>query len=130
MTRLSSPPAFYQLFQKYPESVTAMSCAVLIILGGFCLHFGWVSVALLILPIAYVVGGYESTKEGLTTLFNEHQFDVDLLMMVAALGAAFLGLWQQEYHLIIDGAILILIFAISGALESFAMQRTERNIRQ
>ncbi|MEL7034192.1 MAG: heavy metal translocating P-type ATPase [Cyanobacteria bacterium J06592_8] len=130
MTRLSSPPDFYQLFQKYPESVTAVSCAVLVILGGFCLHLGWVSVALLILPIAYVVGGYESTKEGLTTLFVEHQFDVDLLMMVAALGAAFLGLWQQDYHLIIDGAILILIFAISGALESFAMQRTERNIRQ
>lgn len=32
-------------------------------------------------------------------------------------------------QLIVDGAVLILIFAISGALEGYAMQRTERNIR-
>ncbi len=50
-------------------------------------------------------------------------------MIVAALGAATLGLWQQEYYLLVDGAVLILIFAISGALEGIAMHRTERNIR-
>jgi Cd2+/Zn2+-exporting ATPase len=85
--------------------------------------------ALFILSAAYVIGGYESAREGLTTLFQEKELDVDLLMIVAALGAAGLGLWQREYHLIIDGAILILIFAISGALESYAMRRTERSIR-
>jgi Cd2+/Zn2+-exporting ATPase len=86
-------------------------------------------VAVLILPAAYVIGGYSSTREGLTTLFQERELDVDLLMIVAALGAAGLGLWRQEYHLIVDGAVLILIFAISGALEGYAMQRTERSIR-
>jgi Cd2+/Zn2+-exporting ATPase len=50
-------------------------------------------------------------------------------MIVAALGAAFLGLWRREYYLIVDGAVLILIFSISGALEGYAMQRTERSIR-
>jgi Cd2+/Zn2+-exporting ATPase len=40
-----------------------------------------------------------------------------------------LGLWRREYYLIVDGAVLILIFAISGALEGYAMQRTERDIR-
>jgi len=55
--------------------------------------------------------------------------DVDLLMIVAALGAAGLGLWRREYYLIVDGAVLILIFAFSGALEGYAMQRTERGIR-
>lgn len=78
---------------------------------------------------AYVIGGYESAKEGLTTLFEEKELDVDLLMIVAALGAATLGLWRREYNLIIDGAILILIFAISGALEGYAMRHTERSIR-
>ena len=77
----------------------------------------------------YVIGGYESAREGLTTLWQEHELDVDLLMIVAAVGAAILGLWQQQYYLLVDGAILILIFAFSGALESVAMHRTERNIR-
>lgn len=130
MTRLLSTPNFSQLLHKYPEAFAAASCAILVFLGWLFLNLGWVGIALFLLPAAYVIGGYESTKEGLTTLFEEHQLDVDLLMMVAALGAASLGLWQRDYTLIIDGAILILIFAISGALESFAMQRTERNIRR
>ena len=42
-------------------------------------------------------------------------------MIVAALGAAGLGLWRREYYLIVDGAILILIFSISGVMEGYAM---------
>ena len=120
--------SFYRLLQKYPDTLAAAACAILIFLGWLSLHLGWIGLALLIFPIGYVIGGYESTKEGLTTLFTERELDVDLLMILAALGAAILGLWQQDYYLIIDGGVLILIFAVSGALESIAMQRTERNI--
>ncbi len=119
----------YRLLLKYPNALAAAACAVLIFLGWLCLHLGWINLALLIFPVGYVIGGYESTKEGLTTLLREKELDVDLLMIVAALGAAILGLWQRDYYLIIDGGMLILIFAVSGALESIAMQRTERNIR-
>ncbi|MDJ0578460.1 heavy metal translocating P-type ATPase [Crocosphaera sp.] len=120
--------SFYQLLQKYPDTFAAAACAILIFLGWLSLHLGWIGLALLIFPIGYVIGGYESTKDGLTTLFKERELDVDLLMIVAALGAAILGLWQQDYYLIIDGGVLILIFAVSGALETIAMERTERNI--
>lgn len=116
-------------FQRHPSIVAAILCAFLVFFGWFSLHIGWVGSALSLLAIAYVVGGYESTREGLTTLFEEKELDVDLLMIVAALGAAFLGLWQNNYYLIIDGAVLILIFAVSGALEQFAMDRTDRDIR-
>ncbi|NJO27073.1 MAG: heavy metal translocating P-type ATPase [Richelia sp. RM2_1_2] len=119
---------FRKLISEHPDAVAAIICAVLLILGWLCLLFSWIGLALLILSAAYVIGGYESAKEGLTTLFKEKEFDVDLLMIVAALGAAFLGLWRGEYHLIVDGAVLILIFAISGALEGYAMQRTNHAI--
>jgi len=115
--------------QTHRDTLAALVCGLLLLLGWFALHINWVGLALLILPIAYVIGGYESAREGLTTLFQEKELDVDLLMIVAALGAASLGLWRREYYLIIDGAVLILIFAISGALEGYAMQRTERSIR-
>lgn len=124
-----STPRLSQLFQEHPDAVAAAICGILVFLGWLALNFNWIGLSLLLLPAAYVIGGYESAREGLTTLFKEKELDVDLLMIVAALGAAGLGLWRQEYHLIIDGAILILIFAISGALEGYAMQRTERNIR-
>ncbi len=124
-----SPIHLSQLLKEHPDAVAAAICGILVFLGWLALHLNLVGLALLILPAAYVIGGYESTREGLTTLFEEKQLDVDLLMIVAALGAASLGLWRQEYYLIVDGAVLILIFAISGALEGYAMQRTERNIR-
>jgi Cd2+/Zn2+-exporting ATPase len=117
-----------RLFKEHPDALAAIICGLLVFLGWLALHIGWVGVGLFLLPTAYVIGGYESTKDGLTTLFQDKQLDVDLLMIVAALGAAGLGLWHRDYYLIVDGAMLILIFAISGALEGYAMQRTERSI--
>ncbi|MBX9255345.1 heavy metal translocating P-type ATPase [Desmonostoc muscorum CCALA 125] len=123
------PQRFSQFTREHADMLAALVCGLLLFLGWFALHLGALELALLLLPAAYVIGGYESAREGLTTLFQEKELDVDLLMIVAAVGAASLGLWRREYHLIIDGAILILIFAISGALEGYAMQRTERSIR-
>lgn len=115
--------------QTYPEAVAAGLCAGLTVLGWLALQVHWLGLGVWVLFAAYVIGGYASAREGLTTLWQERELDVDLLMIVAALGAAALGLWQQDYHLLVDGAVLILIFAVSGALEDIAMHRTERNIR-
>ncbi|MHC5765354.1 MAG: heavy metal translocating P-type ATPase [Nostoc sp.] len=123
------PQRLSQFTREHADTVAALLCGFLLFLGWFALHLGALGLAFLLLPAAYIIGGYESAREGLTTLFKEKELDVDLLMIVAAIGAASLGLWRREYHLIIDGAILILIFAISGALEGYAMQQTERSIR-
>ena len=129
MAPAPSLPRFPNLLKEHPDAVAAFACAVLVFGGWQTLNLGWIGAALFILTTAYVVGGFDSAREGLTTLVREKELDVDLLMIVAALGAASLGLWQREYYLIVDGAVLILIFAISGALEGYAMQRTERSIR-
>jgi Zn2+/Cd2+-exporting ATPase len=118
-----------RLSAEHSDTLAALVCGILLFCGWLALHFGWLGGALLLLPAAYVIGGYDSAREGLTTLIQEKELDVDLLMIVAALGAASLGLWRGEYYLIIDGAVLILIFAISGALEGYAMRRTEKSIR-
>ncbi|MEH2287136.1 heavy metal translocating P-type ATPase [Nostoc sp.] len=124
------PQRLGQFTREHADTVAALLCGFLLFLGWFALHLGWLGLAFLLLPAAYVIGGYKSAGEGLTSLFKEKELDVDLLMIVAAIGAASLGLWRGEYHLIIDGAILILIFAISGALEGYAMERTEQSIRR
>ncbi|NGM84096.1 cadmium-translocating P-type ATPase [Paenibacillus sp. 7124] len=71
--------------------------------------------------LAYIVGGYRKAWEGLETLIKEKDLDVDLLMVVAALGAAGIGYW-------LDGAILIFIFCLSGALEDYTMEKTNQDI--
>ncbi|MEV0323208.1 heavy metal translocating P-type ATPase [Streptomyces sp. NPDC050658] len=71
--------------------------------------------------VAYVTGGWEPALEGLRAL-REKALDVDLLMIVAALGAASIGQ-------VMDGALLIVIFATSGALEALATARTADSVR-
>jgi Zn2+/Cd2+-exporting ATPase len=128
-TLMLYPQRLTQFTKEHPDTLAAIVCGLLLFLGWLALHLQALGWAFLLLLAAYVIGGYESTREGLTTLIKEKELDVDLLMIVAAVGAASLGLWRREYYLIIDGAILILIFAISGALEGYAMQRTAKSIR-
>jgi heavy metal translocating P-type ATPase len=69
----------------------------------------------------YVTGGWEPALAGLRAL-RARTLDVDLLMIVAAIGAASIGQ-------VFDGALLIVIFATSGALEAFATARTADSVR-
>lgn len=71
--------------------------------------------------VCYVAGGWEPGLAGLRAL-RAKTLDVDLLMVVAALGAAAIGQ-------ITEGALLIVIFATSGAMEALATARTEDSVR-
>ncbi|MFE6690960.1 heavy metal translocating P-type ATPase [Streptomyces sp. NPDC057743] len=71
--------------------------------------------------LTYATGGWEPGWAGLQAL-REKTLDVDLLMVVAALGAAAIGQ-------VLDGALLIVIFATSGALEAIATARTADSVR-
>jgi hypothetical protein len=69
----------------------------------------------------YLTGGWSPAWEGIQAL-RSRTLDVDLLMVVAAIGAAAIGQ-------IFDGALLIVIFATSGALEDAATKRTEDSVK-
>ncbi|GAC1529554.1 MAG: heavy metal translocating P-type ATPase [Acidimicrobiales bacterium] len=69
----------------------------------------------------YLAGGWEPALAGLHAL-RQKTLDVDLLMIVAAVGAASIGQ-------VLDGGLLIVIFATSGALEAYATKRTADSVR-
>lgn len=71
--------------------------------------------------MAYIFGGIPASREALQSLFVERQLDVDLLMVLAALGAASIG--QAA-----DGAILLFLFSLSNTLQEWAMGRTKNAI--
>ncbi|MFI0778039.1 heavy metal translocating P-type ATPase [Streptomyces sp. NPDC021212] len=105
-----------------PEARWALSALVLFLvaLAGELLGApGWVWGPLY--GAVYVTGGWEPGWEGLKAL-KDKTLDVDLLMVVAALGAAAIGQ-------VLDGALLIVIFATSGALEAVATARTADSVR-
>jgi cation-transporting P-type ATPase J len=105
-----------------PEVRWAAVATVLFALGLAAQYGGapaWVWWALYL--ACYVTGGWEPGLAGVRAL-RDKTLDVDLLMIVAAIGAAVIGQ-------VLDGGLLIVIFATSGALEAFLTQRTADSVR-
>lgn len=73
------------------------------------------------LAVAYLAGAVPAAKNALVELFTKARLDIDLLMVVAALAAAMVGAP-------VEGAVLLALFSISGALESRAMGKARRAV--
>ena len=110
------------IFGKNTELIFSIICGVL--LGtGFGLSFietfpSWVSLSLYI--TAYFFGGFFTAKEAVQTV-AKGGFEIDFLMLVAAIGAAILGEWAE-------GALLLFLFSMGHALEHYAMNKARKSI--
>jgi Cd2+/Zn2+-exporting ATPase len=82
--------------------------------------FMWLEIGLAL--IAYAAGGTFGLSAGIKSL-REGQINVDLLMILAALGAAFIGSWPE-------GATLLFLFSLSNVLQEYAMDRSRQAIRK
>src|SRR5215211_113762 len=71
--------------------------------------------------VAYASGGFYSIQDAWDTL-KQRQFDVNFLMIIAAIGAALIGEPRE-------GAILMFLFSLSNTLETYAMGRTHASVR-
>lgn len=110
------------LFGERTELVFALLAGLLLALGWLAERFDagpeWLAVGLY--AAAYACGGYFTTKEALANI-AARRFEIDSLMLVAALGAAALGKWAE-------GALLLFLFSLGHSLEHFAMGRARRAI--
>lgn len=70
---------------------------------------------------SYFFGGFYTTREALDRV-RQGGFEVDFLMMVAAIGAAILGKW-------VEGALLLFLFSLGHALEHHAMNKAKKSIK-
>ena len=72
--------------------------------------------------VAYIAGGWYGIQASIDAL-REKTINVDLLMILAAVGAAFVG--QPA-----EGAILLFLFSLSNTLQSYAMDRSRKAIEK
>ncbi|HFS5433189.1 TPA: heavy metal translocating P-type ATPase [Streptococcus pyogenes] len=94
-----------------------LACLVLIIIGLAFLH-SFPQVASAIFITAFLIGGYASAKTGILDLVKNKHLSVDILMILAAIGAGIIGYW-------LEGALLIFIFSLSNTLEEMAMEKSK-----
>jgi Cd2+/Zn2+-exporting ATPase len=100
-----------------PQLAAAILCGALG-LTAFALSPGKASVALY--ALAYLAGAWYTAQEVWERL-QQRAIDVHFLMLAVAAGSASIGAWGE-------GATLLFLFSLSGALEHFALGRTQKEI--
>ncbi|VVE45349.1 heavy metal translocating P-type ATPase [Pandoraea soli] len=105
-------------FERYRELIV---CAI----AGTLLLAGWLVgirrggvvplVSAGLMGTSMVIGGYYAMRDAWQSI-RERVLDIDVLMIVAAMGAAALGQWAE-------GALLLVLFSLGHALEHLAMDR-------
>ncbi|MFZ0826431.1 MAG: heavy metal translocating P-type ATPase [Verrucomicrobiia bacterium] len=100
------------------QLAAAIICGVLGLTGHFLLSGHW-SVAAYV--VACFAGGFYPAEEVWARL-KKRTIDVHFLMLFVAAGAASIGAWGE-------GATLLFLFSFSGALEHYALGRTQKEIR-
>ncbi len=78
-------------------------------------------VILVVNVISYLAGGLFGAIGAIQSL-RERKLDVDLLMILAALGAALVNQWHE-------GAILLFLFSLSNVLQDYAIGKSRQAIR-
>ncbi len=96
-------------------------CALFLIAGRIVAGLAGEATATPLYALGYLAGGAGSAISAWTAL-RRRRIDVNLLMLLAAAGAATLGEWGE-------GGILLFLFSLSNALEFYAVGRTRRAIR-
>ncbi|MGD6966111.1 heavy metal translocating P-type ATPase [Rossellomorea vietnamensis] len=116
----SSAISILEKIKPHAELIAALTSGVFILLG-WLLADDSSSLSVAFYLLAFVIGGFAKAKEGIEETIAERELNVEMLMVFAAIGSAIIGYWTE-------GAILIFIFAVSGALETYTLNKSQREI--
>src|SRR5690625_918558 len=103
------------------ELIAALFSGALILTAWFLTNNISYSAFVIMHIIAFLIGGYSQAREGITDTIETKKLNVELLMVIAAIGSALIGYWTE-------GAILIFIFSLAGALETYTLNKSNAEI--
>ncbi|WP_407270838.1 heavy metal translocating P-type ATPase [Radiobacillus sp. PE A8.2] len=113
--------AFLSKLKQHTELIAALLAGILILLAWSLEKSIPPSIYITLLIAAFVIGGYAKAKEGIEQSITNKELNVEMLMIFAAIGSASIGYWTE-------GAILVFIFSLSGALETYTQNKSEREL--
>jgi Cd2+/Zn2+-exporting ATPase len=102
-------------------SVLAAICGVAGVAGFVAQKLGapeWVSISLYV--VALVAGGWDAAIDSWENV-RQRRLDIHFLMLSVAVGAVLVGAWGEA-------VLLLFLFSGAGAMEAYAMDRTQREV--
>ncbi|WP_196894592.1 heavy metal translocating P-type ATPase [Aureivirga marina] len=109
------------LLKEYIEPVFSVICGIFLFISFLIEKIKGVSIVTLTLYIiSYFFGAYFIFIESVEKL-RKKKFEIDFLMIVAAIGAAILGDWTE-------GALLLFLFSLGHSLEHYALHKAKNTI--
>jgi len=106
---------------EYRELIVSAAAGILLLSGWLVgLSDGSHATYVGLLGGSLLIGGFYALRDAWQSV-RERQLDIDVLMLVAAMGAAALGQWAE-------GALLLVLFSLGHALEHLAMDRARHAI--
>lgn len=108
-------------WKEHVELIAALLSGVLIVAAWLSDKNGAATASIALYIIAFLIGGFAKAKEGIEETIKNRELNVEMLMIFAAIGSGIIGYWAE-------GAILIFIFAVSGALETYTMNKSHKEI--
>lgn len=107
--------------KQHSELIAAIVAGIFILMAWRLEATNLTTASIIAYLTAFIIGGFAKAKEGILDTIENKSLNVEILMILAAIGSAIIGYWAE-------GAILIFIFALSGALETYAMNKSHREI--
>ena len=117
----TAPEGFLDKIKPHAELIAAVISGILIAVGYLLDKGDYRAESIIAYLLAFVIGGFAKAKEGIEETIENKELNVEMLMVLAAIGSAIIGYWTE-------GAILIFIFALSGALETYTMNKSNKEI--
>lgn len=105
--------------------IISVGVAIVLIATAFALQntilfeTHWVVIGLF--AVSFMIGGFSKAKEGILETIAHKSLNVEVLMILAAVSAFLVGNPSE-------GALLIIIFSISGILEGYASAKSKKEL--
>lgn len=113
-------PTVMMKLKPHAEMIAALLSGVLI-LTAWLTGPDHPTISIPLFLASFLIGGFAKAKEGIEETFKNKSLNVEMLMIFAAIGSAIIGYWTE-------GAILIFIFSLSGALETYTLNKSKKEL--
>ncbi|NLW43899.1 MAG: cadmium-translocating P-type ATPase [Syntrophomonadaceae bacterium] len=116
------PASFWETNQYVRPTMISFTMLVLGFLARYGLGLPETVVNGLFLA-GVLMGGYLMAKNGLSVLINTREFDMNMLMTIAVIGASIIGEFEEA-------AVVVFLFSLGNALQGYTLDKTRNSIRE